>query len=140
LNESDNEKFSNLAKRYIAERKNFFSLVSTDDEKYFEFQLWQEGIARYTQIKIAEAATKYQPSAEFAALADYTPFADLAAKARADTLRELKDADLAKWKRVVVYSFGAAEGLLLDRLNAKWKEEYFEHPLSMDALFASVAR
>jgi hypothetical protein len=140
LNESDKNKFSNLARQYVAERKNFFSLVSPDDRKYFEFQLWQEGIARYTQIKVAEAAIKYQPSGEFAALPDYTPFSELAGKARADTLRELQDADLAKWKRVVVYSFGGAQGLLLDRLYAKWKEEYFKHPLSTDALFDSVTR
>lgn len=140
LNESDKNKFSNQAKQYVAERKNFFSLVSPDDRKYFEFQLWQEGIARYTQIKVAEAAIKYRPSEEFAALPDYTPFSDLAGKARADTLRELQDADLANWKRVVVYSFGGAQGLLLDRLDAKWKEEYFKHPLSTDALFDSVTR
>jgi hypothetical protein len=38
-------------------------------------------------------------------------------------------------KRIFVYSFGAAEGLLLDRLNPDWKSEYFKHPLSTDALF-----
>jgi len=34
-----------------------------------------------------------------------------------------------------VYPFGAAEGLLLDRLNPDWKSDYFKHPLSTDALF-----
>jgi len=140
VNESDSTKFAALAKQYVAERKRFFSLLSPDDHKYFSFQLWQEGIARYTQIKAAEAAAQYQPTAEFAALADYEPFSAYAARARKETLDELKQADLAKMKRVAVYSFGGAEGLLLDRINPKWKEEYFKHPLATDALFGIVGR
>jgi hypothetical protein len=58
-----------------------------------------------------------------------------ASQARAETLNELKQADLAKMKRTFVYSFGAAEGLFLDRLNPGWKQAYFEHPLSTDSLF-----
>ncbi len=34
-------------------------------------------------------------------------------------------ADLATWKRTLVYSFGAAEGMLLDRLRPKWKHSLF---------------
>jgi hypothetical protein len=34
-----------------------------------------------------------------------------------------------------VYSFGAAEGLLLDRFNPKWKDGYFKNALSMDSFF-----
>lgn len=140
VKEADSSKFTALARQYVAQRKKFFSLVSADDHKYFSFQLWQEGIARYTQIKVAEAAAQYQPTAEFAALGDYEPFSAYAARARRDTLDELKQADLAKWKRVVVYSFGGAEGLLLDRINPKWKDEYFKHPLGTDALFEIIAR
>ena len=138
VNEADSTKLTALAKRYVAERKKFFSLVSPDDHKYFSFQLWQEGIARYTQIKAAEAAAQYQPTPEFAALADYEPFSAYAARARKDTLDELRQADLAKTRRVVVYSFGGAEGLLLDRINPKWKDEYFKELLSTDRLFDSV--
>ena len=140
VGEADSKKFAALARQYVAERKKFFALVSPDDHKYFSFQLWQEGIARYTQIKVAEAAAKYQPTAEFAALADYEPFSAYAAHARRDTLDELKQADLAKMKRVAVYSFGGAEGLLLDRINPRWQEEYFKELLSTDRLFDSAAR
>jgi len=135
LNESNNAEFSVLAKVYVAERKKFFSLASPEDRKYFSFQLWQEGIARYTQIKAAETAATYQPSAEFAALPDYESFRAYAGRARSDTLAELKAADLAKWKRVVVYSFGGTEGLLLDRLHPEWKKDYFKHLLSTESLF-----
>jgi len=135
VNETDKDKFARLAKQYVQARKKFFARLSPDDHKYFSFQLWQEGIARYTQIKAAEAAAQYQPTAEYAALSDFEPFNTYAAKARAETLSELKQVDLAKSKRMVVYSFGAVEGLLLDRLNPGWKYEYFKHLLSTDSFF-----
>ena len=137
VNESDKGKAKKLAQEYIRERKRFFAQLSPDDRKYLNFQLWQEGIARYTQIKSAEAAAQYQPTAEYKALADFESFSAYAAKARSETLNELKRANLSEWKRTIVYSFGAAEGLLLDRLNPKWKDEYFKHLLSMDSFFAN---
>jgi hypothetical protein len=135
VNEPDRSKVENLAKQYAQERKKFFAQLSSDDEKYFNFQLWQEGMARYTQIKAAEAGAQYQPTAEYTALSDFEPFTSYAAKARSETLNELKQADIRELKRTVVYSFGAAEGLLLDRLNPNWKDEYFKHPLSMGSFF-----
>jgi hypothetical protein len=135
LGESNEREFQRLAQSYIAERKKFFAQLSADDRKYFGFQLWKEGIARYVQIRSAEAAAHYRPTPEYAALADYESFENYATKARPDTLNELKRADLAAWKRVVVYSFGACEGLLLDRLNLKWKDTYFQHLFTLDPYF-----
>jgi len=135
LAENDAAKFAELAKQYTMQRRKFFAALSADDAKYFNFQLWQEGIARYTEVKSAEACANCRPTPEFAALADYESFASYAARARQKTLDELKQADLASWKRVVVYSFGAAEGFLLDRINPQWKEEYFRHMLSLESYF-----
>ena len=138
LQEKDQPKFSELAKEYVAERRNFFGSLTADDRKYLNFQLWQEGIARYTEVKSTEACASCQPSAEFSALADYEPFAAYAARVRAKTLDELKHADIAKWKRDVVYSFGAAEGFLLDRIDPNWKDNYFKRMLSLEPCFAVV--
>jgi hypothetical protein len=135
VNETDKEKFATLANQYIRERQKFFARLSSDDHKYLSFQLWQEGTARYTEIKAAEAAAQYQPTPEYAALSDFESFTTYAAKARTETLNELRQADLAKMKRLAVYSFGAAEGLLLDQLDPKWKDGYFEHLLSTDSFF-----
>jgi hypothetical protein len=135
VKEEDPNEFKRKAVAYVRERKSFFAHLSPDDRTYLAFQLWKEGIGRYTQIKAAEAAANYQPTSEYKALADYESFADYAKRARGLTLEELSRADLAAWKRVVVYSFGGAEGLLLDRLNPSWKQHYFEHLLSTDALF-----
>jgi hypothetical protein len=135
LSEVDQQKFAPLAKAYLKERKMFFSQFLPGDRKYFSFQLWQEGVARYAQIKAAEAAADYQPTSAFAALPDYTPFSSYALTARARTLDELKHIDITQAKREVVYSFGAAEALLLDRLNPTWKDEYFKHLGTTEPLF-----
>lgn len=135
VNENDAAKFQALAKKYGEQRKKFFALLSPDDRKYLGFQLWQEGIARYTEVKSAEAASDYRPTEAFSSLSDFEPFKARAENARAATLAELKRADITTWKREVVYSFGAAEGFLLDRLNPGWKEQYFQRMLSTDSYF-----
>jgi len=135
VTESNPDLFTKKAAEYIAARKKFFAELAADDHKYLGFQLWKEGIARYTEIRSAEAAAQYQPSPEYAALSDYESFADYAAKMRQNTLDELKRADIAKWKREVVYSFGATEGFLLDRINPGWREQYFKRPFSLDWAF-----
>jgi hypothetical protein len=139
LEQTNLEEFKRIAAEYVAQRKKVFAQLSPNDRKYFSFQLWQEGIARYTEIKAAEAAAADRPTVDFAALPDYESFAAYAARARTDTLNELKLADIGKSKRGFVYPFGAAEGLLLDRLNPEWRREYFKHPFSIDALFENGA-
>jgi hypothetical protein len=133
--EKNDDEFARLAKQYTAERKKYLAQLAPDDHKYFSFQLWQEGIARYTQIMAAEDAALYQPTEEYKGLGDFESFAAYAARARQETLEDLRRADLAEWKRMVFYSFGATEGLLLDRLNARWKEEYFQRMFSTDSYF-----
>jgi hypothetical protein len=135
LNEPDGEAFQKVAKDYVAERKKFFAQLSADDHKYWSFQLWQEGMARYTEVKAAEAGARYRPTADYAALPDFESFADYAVRARKNSVDELRQADLANWKRNVVYSFGACEGFLLDRLNPKWKDAYLRNMLSTDSYF-----
>lgn len=135
LNEPDDGKFRPLARRYVTVRKQFYAQLSEDDAKYLSFQLWKEGIARYVQVKSAEAAAAYEAAPEYTALPDYESFKGYAARARSGTLDELKQADLAKWQRVVVYSLGAGEGFLLDRLNPGWREGYFQHLFTLDPYF-----
>ena len=132
VKEPDGPAFQKLAAEYIAERRRFFAMLSSDDRKYLSFQLWKEGIARYTQVRAAESAAHYLPSAEFAALPDYEAFTVYAAGVRQSTLDELAKIDLPTDKRVVVYSFGATEGFLLDRIRPKWKDEYFQHMFTLD--------
>lgn len=135
LAEQDQAAFSATATKYVAERRKFFAQLSSDDRKYLNFQLWKEGIARYAQVRSAELAANYQPTAEYRALPDSESFNEYASATRIETLKELKRVELATDQRVVVYSWGAAEGLLLDRLNPKWKEGYFKNLFTLDSYF-----
>ena len=135
LREQDPVKFAALASTYRAERKTFLARLAPDDRKYLSFQIWQEGIAHYTQVVAAEAAASYAPTPEYSALADVRPLADVGRTMRAQTLAALGQVDLASAERVAVYPFGCAEGFLLDRLDPKWKAEYFAHMFTLDPFF-----
>jgi hypothetical protein len=135
LSESDGKEFDKAAQQYLGLRRQFFAQLSPEDHKYLSFQLWQEGMARYTEIRAAEEANDYEPTPLYRALADYEPFSAYAKRARSKTIEGLRQVDIAKAQRAAVYPFGAAEGLLLDRLDPKWKLTYFKHLLSTDALF-----
>ena len=128
-----------LSKRlaaFLQARQDFQKTLVPDDYKYFSFQFWQEGIARYTEIRIAQlAATSYRPSKEFLALKDYTPFADVAKETRERSLRQLIKQQLARSRREVVYPFGAVEALLLDRVSPRWQQRYFTEKFGLDQYF-----
>lgn len=118
--------FSAKLKAYVRAREAFRQMLSPDDYRYFSFQVWQEGIARYTEYRVAESAAKrYRPGREFRALKDYTPFKDVAdSLLNKQILPSLPTLQLDKSERLVFYPFGAAEGLLLDRANPKWRSRY----------------
>jgi hypothetical protein len=126
---------------YLEERQKFQQLLSPDDYKYFSFQFWKEGIARYTEYQLARlAAAKYQPSKEFRALKDYQSFAGVAKETRERTLRQLLTQKLGQSRRDVVYSFGAAEGLLLDEVNPGWRKRYFAEKFDLSRFFPTMSR
>jgi hypothetical protein len=111
---------------YFEERKKLKSILKPKDYAYLSFQIWQEGISRYTEYKAAEWAEKeFKPSAAFLSLKDYEDFGTVAAVIlREKILYHLKDVDIARDRREFFYSFGAAEGLLLDQVNPTWREKY----------------
>jgi hypothetical protein len=130
LNTTKKGQFGSKAAAYILARKKFMAGLKEDDHKYISFQLWQEGMARYTELKVAEAAAHYRPSSGFSKLSDsgsfvvisekpwsFESFPVIGAKLRSSTLEELEKTKLDQWKRTAFYSFGGAEGLLLDRIN-----------------------
>jgi len=96
-----------------------------EDYRYLSFQLWQEGIARYVETKVAEIASReHRVSAAFAALPDYRPFGAAAAALREETLDELRTQTMSKDRRTVFYAFGAGLGLLLDHEGRDWRQRY----------------
>lgn len=121
---------------YLAARARFQQMLAPDDYKYLSFQFWKEGIARYTEWRLAQtAATSYQPSKEFRALNDYQSFAEAARRMKERIFKQLETQKLGEAKREVVYSFGAAEALLLDRINPGWRQRYFAEKFDLGKLF-----
>lgn len=121
---------------YLEARRRFQATLSPDDYKYFSFQLWQEGIARYTEYKMARlASSRFKPSGEFASLPDFKIFGDVADSLFENVVSGLKNLGLSTQRRVVFYSIGAAEGLLLDNANADWQNRYFAEKFYMERYF-----
>ena len=115
------------ARAYLSARQKFELMLAPDDYKYFSFQLWKEGIARYTEYHMARlAVSQFHASKEFRALNDYQPFAALAHKTYKEIFSQLSTQRLEESKREVVYSYGAAEGLLLDLINPGWRNRYLD--------------
>lgn len=98
------------------------------DARYLAFQLWQEGVARYVEIRAAEAAAEAGgvPPAAGAA-----PYAVAAADRRRQVVDELRGLDLAAAGRAAVYPVGAAEALLLDAARPGWRDRYLAEPFDL---------
>ncbi len=126
---------------YLAAKGRFRRLLDADDYAYFSFQIWQEGIARYTEVRLAESAgMSYRPTLRFENLEDFRPFARDAEETRTHLLTELLRVSLADSRRVAFYHLGAAEALLLDRVNPQWQADYFNRKFFTDKYFPEHIR
>lgn len=124
------------AAAYLDARSKFRAALAPDDYKYFSFQLWQEGVARYTEYRVAESAAKGdRPSRRFRSLKDYRPFAAVAGELMRELNRELTALRLEESRRVAFYPLGAGEALLLDRLNPDWKRRYLSEKFYLEEYF-----
>lgn len=116
-------------------RDSLRTILSAADYRYLEFQLWQEGTARFTEYAAARAAAESgEPSAEFQTLPDYQPYRQAADAGLRSLRRELENLDLARQRRVAFYPVGAALALLLDESRPDWKRAYIRHPFRLPDL------
>lgn len=121
---------------YEEARMALRAALSEADYRYLSFQLWQEGVARYTEYAVAEAAVAFhEPLSAFRALPDFVPYAAVLDTLRAGLAEEMTSLGLASWERVVFYPVGATEALLLDALRPGWKRRYFSEPFSLERLY-----
>ena len=128
--------FSRTLKAYLTTRQNLKQMLSADDYKYMSFQLWKEGTARYTEYKVAtEASKRFKPSKEFRALKDFKAFEVVAADVMNGIIKELTTLKIEEYKRVAFYPIGAAEALMLDRVNPKWQQRYFVEKFDLAKYF-----
>jgi len=112
-------------KRFWQSYNAFLDGLSERDRRYLSFQVWQEGVARYVELRVAEvAADTFTPSLEFRNLPDVQPFSAVSDAMRAEILRELESPDLQKQQRASFYAFGAGLALLLNQDSDSWKRRY----------------
>ncbi|MEO0557600.1 MAG: hypothetical protein AAF170_05380 [Bacteroidota bacterium] len=118
---------------YRKARAQWRAVLSDADYRYFSFQLWAEGVARYIELRVATAAAeRHDPLPEFLALSDAISYAEAARSARRRLAQELAALDLASWGRVAFYPLGAAEALLLDAAQPGWQRRYTDEPFYLE--------
>jgi hypothetical protein len=120
----NSKNFKKVFKEFIIEKRKLRDLIKPADYRYFSFQLWQEGIARYTEYKFLELLEEYIPSAEVSALPDFIPFKKFKAQFLQMHLKSVTLLKLETEKRVCFYALGLAEGMLLDKINPQWRTAY----------------
>lgn len=98
------------------QREALRRILSPNDDRYLEFQLWQEGVPRYLEIAVADAAAR----------AGEPGYAELASRLRGDLDRQLAELSLGRERRVAFYSLGAGYARLLERIDGSWKRRYQE--------------
>jgi hypothetical protein len=97
-----------------------------DDQRYLDFQLWQEGVARYTELAVARLAAAHDGDAApaFRNLPDVVSYGTEAERIERAIRSDLLTPALGTQGRVTFYSLGAATALALDVLNPGWRSRY----------------
>lgn len=113
--------------------EELLNMLEEDDAKYISFQLWQEGVARYVELKVAQrAATDYRASPAFRALPDFESFSDVARGLERDISEGLEGANLANDRRLAFYPVGAGMAMLLDRMGSEWRSLYLSEKFFLE--------
>jgi hypothetical protein len=102
--------------------------LSRDDYAYLTFQMYQEGVARYVELRVAEEAATTCLSRSAAR--------EVASKLRNDITTSLANPRLGETQRVAFYAIGAAVALLLDEVSPNWKQDYLARPFQMESYFS----
>jgi hypothetical protein len=125
---------ASMLAKIVDARDKLRSALAADDARYLDFQMWQEGVARYTELAIARrAAAQYSPSAAFAALPDFTPYGDAAASLEKAIRSGLESNPLQRQRRVAFYAAGAAFAEALATQREDWRPSYWSTPFRLTA-------
>jgi hypothetical protein len=120
---------------FVEAKGAFRTELSEPDYRYFDFQVWQEGVARYTEYQAGRRAERYRPEESFLELPGATSFAEAAESLGRSIRDDLRTGNLGRDRRVAFYAVGAAMALLLDDAAPGWRSRYFEEPFQLDSHF-----
>jgi hypothetical protein len=116
--------FRSALDRFLAARQAFAQASGEQNWRYLEFQLWQEGVARWTEIELGKQHSDAGVRQEAQALEQRT-------------FAALRQPELARQRRELAYSYGAAEAVLLAACGDGWRRSYPSH-LSLKPLFENA--
>lgn len=108
---------------YVHARHIARTTVTPADWRYYEFQVGQEGVARWTEIELTERAGRRDPAMATEA---HERRAGLA-----NSLNAIDEQGLRVWKRGALYVYGAIEAEMLNQADAGWRDAYRRDPFGL---------
>jgi hypothetical protein len=125
------ETYRTLDKKDLKKKINQYKLVeieiqnslTQDDYDYFIFQIWQEGIARYTEFRYLKLLNINKKYLKDVYSLDYT---SKEKKLVNTCISRLLNNDLQSNKRHIFYSLGLLKGIINDKTYPKWQNSYFK--------------
>ena len=97
--------------QYLERRRALAAAAGERNWRYVEFQLWQEGVARWTEIALGRNSDEYATRMD-------------AAAREQEVIGGLRHPDMARVGRLVVYALGAGEAMLLEACGPAWRARY----------------
>jgi len=126
---------------YMASRDSLMQSLAPADQRYMSFQLWQEGVARYIEGRVARVAASTENSSQaFEHLADWHSYESVLQSYGKRLVAELQQLRFSKARRLAFYPMGAAEATVLERLRPDWPRAYGFPPLSLENLLKQAAQ
>ncbi len=96
--------------------------LTPEDFRYMEFQLWQEGIARYIEHEYSLVLDELKDELRL----KKGRFNEIAQEKLMTGLKNLRTINAYADKRVVFYDLGWGIGMILGRMNKQWKQDYWK--------------
>ncbi len=104
------------------------------DARYLSFQLWQEGVSRWIELRAAQLAAAYEaPTTAFERAHGADVWKREAAAAEERLHAGLEGLDLAGQRRVAFYSLGAGLAAVIDARNSgdDWRLDYAQQRFAL---------
>jgi hypothetical protein len=128
--------FASRAHSYLVARAAFKQTLEAADYRYFAFQCWQEGVARYTEIAAARLASKeHAQDPSFLSDQESRDLADDATQTYDGVVKRLQTRSLYYDQRIDFYAVGAGEALLLDEIHPGWRQQYLDAHMDLAIFF-----
>lgn len=126
LSAENDEQAQAAIRSYVEARNRARNAMSHDDWLYYEFQVGQEGVARWTELKFSAAGGN--------ARADIAAIGKDRTGGLAASLGAIDRQGLNMWKRSSFYVLGAIEASMLERMRPQWQQEYATNPFAMGSM------